>query len=198
MERRVAKGAGARDYTAHVPYDAGAMQIRTLERREIELVWTIDRRERIERIYRLEAGELRLEPHAVDVPGWHPETRRTMTPWLYENFDRGGLLYGAFEDEQHVGVAPLDTIWRGRRGDLLQLEFFHVSRDYRGRGIGVALFDHARAAARARGARGLYISATESENTVHFYQRRGAVLLDTPDPELYAREPEDIHLECAV
>ena len=56
----------------------------------------------------------------------------------------------------------------------------------------------ARNAARSRGAVGLYISATPSENTVHFYQRRGALLLRTPDAELFVREPEDIHLECPV
>jgi predicted N-acetyltransferase YhbS len=174
------------------------MLLRMLERREIELIWTIDRREFIENIYRLVDGELRLEPHNFDVPGWHPDTPPTATPWLYESFDRGGLFFGAFENEQLAGVAALDTVWRGRRGDLLQLEFMHVGRDYRAQGVGTRLYEQARSAARERGARGLYISATPSENTILFYQARGAVLIDTPDPELYAREPEDIHLECAV
>jgi GNAT superfamily N-acetyltransferase len=174
------------------------MLLRTLERREIELIWTIDRREYIENIYRLEDGELLLEPHNFDVPGWHPDTPRTSTPWLYESFDRGGLFFGAFDGEQLAGVAALDTIWRGQRGDLLQLEFMHVGRGYRAQGLGTRLFEQARSGARTRGARGLYISATPSENTIRFYQGRGAVLIDAPDPELYAREPEDIHLECAV
>jgi GNAT superfamily N-acetyltransferase len=87
---------------------------------------------------------------------------------------------------------------RGEHGDLLQLEFMHVGRDYRGKGLGVKLFEQARAAAKERGARGLYISATESENTVHFYQGRGATLIAKPDPELFELEPKDIHFECPV
>ena len=171
------------------------MQFRTLDRDEIELIWTIDRRELIENIYRLEAGELRLEPHNFDVPGW-PADSLAMTPLLYESHDRGGEFYSAFDGGALVGAAVLDTLWRGPRGNLLQLLLMHVSRDYRGQGVGTRLFEQARDAARARGARGLYISATPTENTIHFYQSRGSVLIDTPDPELYEREPEDIHLEC--
>lgn len=170
--------------------------LRTLARGEIALIWTIDRREVIENIYRLEAGELRLESHNFDVPGWPPDKALTTTPLLNESFDRGAKFFGAFDAGALVGVAVVDTLWRGPRRDLLQLELLHVSRDYRARGVGSRLFEQARDFARARGARGLYISATPTENTIRFYQRRGSMLLETPDPELYALEPEDIHLEC--
>jgi predicted N-acetyltransferase YhbS len=172
------------------------MEFRTLERGEIELIWTIDRRETIERIYRLEAGKLRLEPVNAEHPGWRPDQVRTSTPGLYESFDRGAIFFAAFDGSSLVGNAVLDTLWLGPRGDLLQLKRFHVSRDYRAQGVGSRLFEQARAAARTRGARGMYISSAPTENTVRFYQRRGAVFLETPDPELFAFEPEDIHLEC--
>lgn len=48
--------------------------------------------------------------------------------------------------------------------------------------------------AKENGANGLYISSTPSENSVNFYQHLGCRLIDIPDPELYEREPEDIHL----
>jgi predicted N-acetyltransferase YhbS len=171
-------------------------EYRTLRRDEIELIWTIDRRELIERIYRLADGTLRLEPHNVDVPGWQPDKVRASTPGLYECFDRGAVFFGAFEGGRLVGNAVLDTLWLGPRRDLLQLKRLHVSRDYRARGVGAHLFQQAREAAHARGARGLYISSAPTENTVRFYQRRGSILMETPDPELFAFEPEDIHLEC--
>ena len=174
------------------------MEFRSLARDEIDLVWTIDRRERVDNIYRLIEGELRLEPLNFDVPGWHPDSPRNMTPLLHEAFERGGNFYAAFDGEQLAGVSVLDTVWLGPRRDLLQLEFMHVVRDYRGRGLGKTLFEQAADGARARGARGLYISANPSANTIRFYQDRGSVLLATPDPELFAREPEDIHLECLV
>jgi GNAT superfamily N-acetyltransferase len=174
------------------------VEYRALRRDEIELVWTIDRREYIASLYRMVDGELRLEPLNVDVPGWPPADERTYAPILYETFDRGGEFLAAFDGERLVGLSVLDTVWRGARSDLLQLEFMHVGRDHRGKGVGVHLFEHARAVARERGARGMYISATPSENTIHFYQRRGCTLIDTPDPELFALEPEDIHLVCPV
>jgi len=172
------------------------LEFRTLARDEIELIWTIDRREMIERIYRLEGGELRLEPHNFEVPGWPPDEARTTTPGLYEAFDRGAIFFGAFDAGGLVGNSVLDSLWRGPHADLLQLMRLHVSRDQRAHGVGSRLFEQARGEARARGARGLYISATPTENTVRFYQRRGSTLLETPDPELYALEPQDIHLEC--
>lgn len=175
-----------------------SVEFRPLRRDEIELIWTIDRREFIARTYRVQAGELVLIPHDFDVPGWRPDNVRTMTPLLYECHDRGGKLFAAFEGDQIVGIAVLDTVWRGERHDLLQLEMLHVGRDHRGNGLGTRLFEQARTAARRCGAVGLYISATPSENTVHFYQRRGALLLRTPDVELFAKEPDDIHLECPV
>jgi hypothetical protein len=43
----------------------------------------------------------------------------------------------------------------------------------------------------------IYRSATPTEGTVQFYLRQGCVVLEQPDPGLFALEPEDIHLECA-
>jgi len=62
--------------------------------------------------------------------------------------------------------------------------------------LGTQLFERAKAAARERGARRLYISASPSENTVNFYLRLGCEVAAAPDPELFELEPEDIHLEC--
>jgi GNAT superfamily N-acetyltransferase len=174
------------------------MQYRTLARDEVERVWSIDRRERIERVYRWEDGALRLEQHHFDVPGFQPGRVAEMTPELYACFDRGGVFYAACDGEVLAGAAALDTLLVGVRRDLLQLLVLYVGRDYRGHGIGATLFEHALAGAAGRGARGLYVSATPTENTVHFYQGRGCRLLEEPDPALFAREPEDIHFERLV
>jgi hypothetical protein len=54
--------------------------------------------------------------------------------------------------------------------------------------------DLACAAARERGARLLYISATPSDSAIGFYTSCGARPAARVDPELFALEPEDIHL----
>jgi ribosomal protein S18 acetylase RimI-like enzyme len=92
----------------------------------------------------------------------------------------------------------LENEFFGADGRTLQLSFLHVSAETRGNGAGKALFDQARAEARARGAARLYVSATPTERTVRFYLARGCEVLEEPDPRLFGLEPEDIHLACEV
>lgn len=171
---------------------------RELKRDEIAQIWQIDRREVIEKVYSLENGALRLKPEHFDMQGWSPDKADLYTPLLYECFDRGGWFCGAFEGGMLIGVAILDSKFIGKGHDQLQLKFLHISRDYRKKGLGKKLFELASAKARDWGARQMYISATPSENTVNFYMQLGAVVTGEPDPELFALEPEDIHLECNV
>jgi predicted N-acetyltransferase YhbS len=171
---------------------------RDILREEIEQVWNIDRSEVIENIYRLENGALVLRPQYFDVRGWPPGEAEKYTPILIDCFDRGGWFYALFNAAEPVGVVVVDSKRIGRRKDQLQLEFLHVSSACRNRGFGAQLFELAKATARERGARRLYISATPSENTINFYLRLGCAIAEEPDPKLVELEPEDIHLECEV
>jgi predicted N-acetyltransferase YhbS len=101
-----------------------------------------------------------------------------------------------FDDDILVAIAILDNKFIGKANDQLQLKFLHVSKAYRKTGLGKQLFELARNTARERGAKMMYISATPSENTINFYLRLGCEVTPHPDPELFALEPEDIHLVC--
>ncbi len=171
---------------------------RKLLREEIEQVWNIDRSEVIDNIYRFESGTLVLSPHHFDVPGWPPGEAEKYTPILLDCFDRGGWFHGAFDRAALVGVVVLDSKRIGKHKDQLQLKFLHVSSSYRNSGLGTQLFELAKATARERGAKRLYISATPSENTVNFYLRLGCAVARELDPDLFKLEPEDIHFECDV
>lgn len=171
---------------------------RDLVREEIELVWKIDRSEVIENIYYAEKGGRVLRPEYYNMTGWPPGEAEIYTPLLFDCFNRGGWFHGLFDGDRLVGVVILDNKFIGKSRDLLQLKFMHVSSAYRKQGLGDKLFNLAKDVARAKGAKGLYISATPSENTVNFYMQRGSVITDEPDPELFELEPEDIHLECAL
>jgi GNAT superfamily N-acetyltransferase len=174
------------------------MNMRQLARDEVELIWGIDRSEVHHHIYELRDNRLVLTPAYFEAHGWAPGQVEHNTPLLYACFDRGGAFVGMFDAQQLVGVAVVDNVPLGAAGEQLQLKYLYVSRDYRRHGVGTRLFQEASAIARARGATSLYISATPTENTVNFYQRRGADVNPRPDPELYAQEPEDIHLVCPV
>ena len=77
---------------------------------------------------------------------------------------------------------------------MLDLDFLYVDAGCRGQGVGHALVDLVCTRALELGAARLYVSATPSRNTVEFYLRRGFAPVTTPDPDLFAREPEDIHI----
>lgn len=174
------------------------MNIRLLQRAEIPLIWQIDRREIVQNIYILQDGKLVLKPDYFDIQGWPPGEAEHYTPILLDCYDRGGMFWGAFENDKLIGVAILESKFIGSQQDTLQLKFLHVSRDYRKQGIAATLFRLAVEKARALGAKKLYISATPSEHTVNYYMRLGSVLAREIDPELFALEPEDIHLEYVI
>jgi predicted N-acetyltransferase YhbS len=169
---------------------------RRLRREEIGLLWTIDRGEIVERIYDLRDGALVLRPDFFDIRGWPPGEPEKYTPLLEASFDRGGVVLGVFDGPRLVGAAVIDTRRLGPLRDLVQLSFLHVGQDQRRLELGTQLFEAAQAVAAELGAGGLYVSATPSENTVDFYQRRGCRVTAEPDPDLFALEPEDIHFEC--
>ena len=170
--------------------------IRPLDAAEWDDVWGIDRSERVEHLVRHRDGALVREPHPQDVPGWPDGEPEHYAPLLRDCRDHGGSAWGAFADERLVGAAVLEARFIGRVHDRLQLKFLHVSRSERGTGLGRALFDIAADHARGAGARGLYVSATPTGNTIDFYLRLGCRVADDVDPDLFALEPEDIHLVC--
>ena len=75
------------------------------------------------------------------------------------------------------------------------LYFLHISNNFRGKGVGQALFKIALMEARKLGATKLYISASPSKPTTDFYLNLDCQLATEIIPELFEREPEDIHLE---
>jgi predicted N-acetyltransferase YhbS len=171
---------------------------RQLRREEIDQVWAIDRSEVIHHVYYCKSGTLVLKPEYYEVDGWPPGEAEKYTPLLIDCFARSGWFYGLFDDAKLIGAAILDGRFIGRKQDQLQLTFLHVSKAYRQQGLGKRLFTLAKAKARERGAKRLYISATPSENTIDFYRRLGCVVTQEVEAELFALEPKDIHLECEV
>ena len=174
------------------------MNIRLLQGDEIPLIWQIDRRETVKNIYVLQDGKLVLKSDYFDIQSWRPGEAELYTPILLDCYDRGGTFWGAFENDQLVGVAILESKFTRSKQDTLQLKFLHVSRDFRKQGLGLTLFNMAVEKAKALGAKKLYISATPSENTINYYVRLGCVPTTEIDPELFALEPEDIHLEYMI
>jgi predicted N-acetyltransferase YhbS len=174
------------------------MELRQLRLDELDQIWTIDRSEIIERVYRMENGELVLRPDYFHARGWPEGTVEETTPRLLDCYAHGGEFWALYDGSKLVGIAVLESRFIGAAQDMLQLKLLFVTDGYRDQGLGRRLFLHAAERARQRGARRMYISATPSEHTVNFYRNLGCVLTPEPDPALFALEPKDIHLEYAL
>lgn len=169
--------------------------IRRMQNSEIERIAEIDRSEHITKNYINEDGSLVPKDVDLHVPTWstdgqHEHSVRTRIEEWREFLDFG-VMFGAFDDEALVGF----VIYRPNLSqDTAQLAALYVSRSYRSRGIGALLTDKVIELARADGAKKLYVSATPTAPTVHFYMGQGFDLTQEVNQRLFELEPYDIHM----
>ena len=78
--------------------------------------------------------------------------------------------------------------------DMAQLDALFVDKHHRQQGIASHLTRLLERQAIADGHKHLYVSATESQSAVGFYMSQGFVPTQDAHPELYALEPNDIHM----
>ncbi|HSG17083.1 MAG TPA: GNAT family N-acetyltransferase [Anaerolineae bacterium] len=173
--------------------------IRQLPASAIDRIAEIDRSEHVTVLYHTREGELVAEEVDMAVPAWHAEgdefsVEAKVRQWR-PILDEGGVLLGALDGERLAGFAMLR--YRLDEGTA-QLAVLHVSRPYRRKGIASQLTKEVCRLARADGARSLYVSATPSNSAVGLYTSLGFTLVDQPHPELFALEPEDIHMVKAL
>lgn len=171
---------------------------RELEHHEAQLLGTIDRSECIAGTYRAANGNLELDETRQEFPSWAGAELAGYVARLQALMHSGGTAFAAWDEGKLVGVGSLDPSGVGGDQAVMKLDMLYVSAAYRGRGVGRKLTEMAVDLARSRGATVLYISATPTRGTVDAYLCMGASVLSTPDPELFALEPEDIHLAMTI
>ena len=171
------------------------LRIERLGREEMGRISDIDRSEEIRTGYCVEDGRLVSRDVHWDDHGWQegegPHTFSEMIRGAEELFDYDATAFGAFDEDRLAGIA----IYRPRLTPAMgQLGLLHVSNEYRRQGVASRLFKEVLACAKADGATQLYVSATPTGSAIGFYHSRGFALTPTPDPDLLALEPEDIHM----
>lgn len=171
---------------------------RQLAAEEIHRFREIDRSELIEEVYYLRDGVLVLERERYDLKGFPPGELEALIARQEALLAAGGTAFGAFDGPTLAGIASLEGRLRGADGSYAHMDVLYVSAAYRGRGIASRLLALVAEGARSLGGKRLYISATETRHTVDFYRAHGAVLAQQIDPELFAKEPFDIHLEIPL
>ncbi len=176
------------------------IEIRELGAESVELIREIDRSEHIDTLYTVEGGLLRSEQVAFDVPPWESEGLGEHSSGLrIAEFrpivDGGAALLGAFIAGRLAGVAIVDPRFEA---GTAWFAFLHVSREYRRRGVASALWAAGVEVAAETDATSMYVSATPSGSAVGFYMSRGCRVAEEPHPDLFAKEPEDIHFICPL
>jgi GNAT superfamily N-acetyltransferase len=155
------------------------------------------RRQDVTKCLRLQNGRWTVtdDPFTDD---WSEAEYAALLAELREIARRGGGVIGAFSDGKLRGFAAVVPEPMGKSGEYLDLPYIHVSADARGKGIGRELFDRAKAWAKARGAKKLYISAHSSVESQAFYMAMGCADAKEINPEHAAREPYDRQMECVL
>jgi GNAT superfamily N-acetyltransferase len=154
----------------------------------------IDRSEEVGTHYRQVGTRLVTESVHDPIPNFLPEGDAHSIPELVRTWqpvvDAGGVLLGAGMEGHLAGIALLGgEVAEGVR----QVALLYVSRPHRGCGVATALMDEMEQLARDAHARALYVSSVPTDSAVGFYLSRGFRPTD-PLPELYAKEPDDIHM----
>jgi GNAT superfamily N-acetyltransferase len=176
------------------------MRVQRLHADDVSLVATIDRSEHVDVEYRVIDDELRQVPAAItDIAAWDQvgagsHSVAAKIAFCSSAIARGGILLGVIDGERAAGLAIVVPVFEPQ---LAWLAVLHVSRPYRRQGVAQALWSVAVDGARANGAESMYVSATPTESAVGFYLRQGCQLAHPVHAELFAAEPEDIHLTCA-
>ena len=172
------------------------VEIRPLARTELSRVGEIDRTEHIDLLYEQRGTELVERPGNWSASAWDPdghgehsvEAKRHDTRALRRRGrDRVRRLRGRTAGRDRRRRAASAARGRGARVPPRH-------PDAARRGIGSRLSDELDQVARGAGDSAMVVSATPSANTVRFYQGRGFEPMAQPLPELFEREPEDVHM----
>lgn len=150
-----------------------------------------DRTQNVQRVYRKINNEYKLAEDEW-VMDWSLDKKRAVAKSL---INEDHITFGAIENGNIVGFASME---KNMQGEYIVLDMMHVSKNYRGQGIGKRLFQQAKEKAKEIGAKQLYISAFSSEDTVGFYLSMGCKVTDNPIAQIVEDEPFDVQMVCDI
>jgi GNAT superfamily N-acetyltransferase len=172
------------------------IELRRLERSELACVAEIDRTEQIGVLYEQRGTQLVERHGSWSAAPWEPDgdgehSVGAKVRELQKYVDAGGIALAALDGGRVVGVG---VVVPHLRPGIAQLAFLHVSAPRRAGGVGRRLCERLDQIARDNGAAEMVVSASPSESTVRFYLGRGFQPTAEPVAELFALEPEDVHM----
>ena len=175
------------------------LQYRELTLEEAQRISEIDATHYIKNVWRKnkDTGEYYLKEI-----NWTDEELPNGFEWHLRRFRgtllSGGKAFGCLDGDTLVGYCTVDAEIFGEKERYVLLDQLFVSKDYRGKGIGKALFMMCVQQAVSFGAEKLFLCAGSSENTIAFYDRLGCKAAAERNQRLYEEDPRDIQLEYVL
>ena len=169
--------------------------------REIDLknetLENLNRYQETTRIKYISNGKI-LEKDESFIDEWDKDRKIDIVKYLVELINRQGIVIGAYIEKKLIGFVSIESEFFGSKNQYLELTFAHVSRDYRGLGIGKKLIDKSKKESLSKGAKKLYLGTHPSIESQGFYKKIGCVLAEEINKEVYHREPLDLQLELIL
>lgn len=164
---------------------------------QMDIFQYFQRRQVVTDCWRRENGTwvIRSDPFIDD---WNVQDYQTLVNCLQNTAATGGLVSGAFIDNQLKGFVSVESVPLGSERQYMDLSSLHVSADRRGQGIGRELFSLAKQFAKENHAKKLYISAHSAVESQAFYKAMGCVEAKEYNAEHVKKEPYDCQLECVI
>ena len=174
-------------------------EYRQLTENEItrELFRDFKRHQIVTKCWRKENGSWVIRDNTF-IDDWTEEDYEKLIAELRKTISSGGFVYAAFCGGRLKGFASVTGGLFGTAKQYLDLANLHVSEDLRKCGIGKALFSAAKAWAKEKGAKKLYISAHSSVESQAFYRNMGCVEAEEYSHAHIENEPYDLQLECVL
>lgn len=160
-----------------------------------EFLSNFDRYQEVTHCWRKILGQWTLKPIAF-IEQWDDSEKRNISLDL-KRIAAEGAVFAAYpaEGSAPAAFAAIEGTPIGSRRQYLVLHYLYTDARFRSQGIGRELFRLSCGYGRERGIEKLYISAHSSEESQRFYKRQGCTEAEEINPELYALEPVDCHLE---
>jgi N-acetylglutamate synthase-like GNAT family acetyltransferase len=157
-----------------------------------------NRYQKIKRTYRKENGKWVVKDIGW-VADWDKNEKKNKTNEFKNIVDKNeGYIWGAYENKELIGFAVLLNKRFGSKEQYIQLEYLHVSHEYRHKGIGKKLFELCIKKAKGIGIKKIYISANTSEESQRFYLNIGCKDAMETNKELEEHEPYDRQMEYEI
>ncbi len=152
----------------------------------------------IQDVWQLQDGQWVIDSAPRLIEDWGQKQHEFICHCLRETLTDGGRVWGAFVGDKLKGIVAVNAPPLGSQGQYRDIPFLHVSEEYRGQGIGKALFARAKEAARELGGNMLYISSQVSTETQAFYAKMGCQDASEPSAEHIRWNPQERQLECNI